>query len=68
MSVLWKKYRKTGLAEMRPYLPGESLQGVSVSNEDILEEGGMIARNPSNHRDQWYVAASFFRQNYEEVK
>lgn len=63
----WKKYRRKGLSEMRPYIPGESLENISVSNTDTPEEGGMIARNPKNHDDQWYVAKKYFEENLEEV-
>lgn len=48
---------------MRPYIPGESLDGVSVSAEDTPELGGMIARNPDNHEDQWYVNHDYFEKN-----
>jgi hypothetical protein len=61
----WKQYRKTALQEMRPYVPGEDLSGVSVNSEDTPELGGMIARNHDNHTDQWYVAKKFFEKNYE---
>ena len=64
---MWKKYRKTALQEMRPYIPGEDLSNVSVSKEDTPEEGGMIARNSKNPNDQWYIAKDFFEQNYEIV-
>ena len=60
----WKRYRKSGYQEMRRYIPGESLAGISLNKEDTPEEGGMIARNKDNHKDQWYVAAKFFRDNY----
>jgi hypothetical protein len=30
----FKQYRRKGLAEMRPYVPGEDLLGVSVSEAD----------------------------------
>lgn len=52
---------------MRPYIPGEDLTGISVSPENTPEEGGMIAQNPMNPKDQWYVAKDFFLANYEEV-
>ena len=53
----FKQYRRKGLAEMRPYVPGENLSGVSVSEEDDPPNDlGMIARNPKNHADKWYVA------------
>lgn len=64
----FKQYRRTGLSEMRPYIPGESLDGVSVSGTDTPEEGGMIARNPKNHADQWYVAKTYFEENLEAVE
>lgn len=66
----WKRYRRTGLSEMRPYVPGEDLTGVSVSDADKALptlEGGMIARNPKNHNDLWYVAKDYFEANLEEV-
>lgn len=64
---VFKQFRKKGLAEMRPYIPGEDLTGISVNKEDTPEEGGMIARNQDNHEDQWYVAKAFFQKNYEAV-
>lgn len=63
----FKNYRKKKLQPMRPYVPGEELFDVSISDEDNPEEGGMIAVNPENPRDQWYVAKAFFEANYEEV-
>lgn len=63
----FRPYRKSAIAEMRPYVPGEDLTGISVADCDTPEEGGMIARNPENHTDQWYVAARFFLQNYVAV-
>lgn len=62
---MWKKYRKTAIQEMRPYIPGEDLSGISVNAEDTPEEGGMIARNADNYEDQWYVSKAFFEKNYE---
>lgn len=62
----WKWYRKKGLACMRPYIPGEDLTHISLSETDIPEEGGMIARNPNNPlNDQWYVAKKYFEDNFE---
>ena len=58
-------YRKKTIQPMRPYVPGEDLTGISVSPEDTPEEGGMIAVNPKNPLDQWYVAKKFFEDNYE---
>jgi len=65
----FKLYRRTGLSELRYYLSGEDLLGASVSAEDIPESDiQMIARNPKNHDDQWYVARKYFEDNLEEVE
>jgi len=65
----WTQYRRKGVSEMRPYLPGEDLTGISVSKTDQPPvPGGMIARNPQNHADQWYVARHYFQENFEEVE
>ncbi len=63
---MWKNYIKTATQEIRPYIPGEDMTGISVSQEDSPEPGGMIARNSDNHLDQWYVAKDFFEKNYRE--
>jgi hypothetical protein len=62
---MFKKYRKKGVTQMRPYIDGEDLTGVSVSETDKPGPGGMIARNSDNHEDQWYVAREYFLKNYE---
>jgi hypothetical protein len=68
MGIEFKQYRRTGLSEMRPYILGEDLSSVSVSDEDAPEiDMGMIARNPKNHADQWYVARNYFEDNLELV-
>jgi len=64
----FKQYRRKGLSEMRPYIKGEDLTGVSVSQTDNPEtDMGMIARNPKDHNDKWYVARKYFEDNLEEV-
>lgn len=63
----FKKYKRTNVAEMRPYIKGEDLSDISVSNVDDPENDmGMIARNPQNHSDMWYVARKYFIENFEE--
>ena len=59
--------RKPTFIEARPYVSGESLEGISVSDEDRTRflEGGMIARNPDNPKDQWYINVRYFSQHYE---
>jgi hypothetical protein len=65
----WKKYKRKGLSEMRPYIFGEDLPLVSISEADRLngspKEGDMIARNPVNHDDQWLVAKKYFEDHLE---
>lgn len=64
----FKKYRRTNIAEMRPYVKGEDLTGISVSKTDDPENDmGMIARNPENHDDRWYVARTYFLANFEPL-
>lgn len=64
----WKNYKRKGVSEMRPYVKGEDLSNVSVSKEDDPEtDMGMIARNPKNHADQWYVNRKYFDDNLEPV-
>ena len=62
----FKRYRRTNVAEMRPYVKGEDLTGISVSEQDDPEtDMGMIARNPKNHSDKWYISRAYFEENYE---
>ena len=63
----YKEYRKKGTTEMRPYIPGESMLDVSINSQDTLEEGGMVARDKTNHKDQWYISKLYFKDNYEEA-
>lgn len=69
---MFRPYRRTNIAEMRPYVVGDVLAGVSISEADreagSPQEGDMIARNPTNHADQWLVAASYFQANFEPVE
>lgn len=61
----FKTYRKKNVQPMRPYEVGEDMTGISVNKEDTPELGGMIAVNPNNPEDRWYVAKKFFEDNYE---
>jgi hypothetical protein len=67
----FKQYRKKGIAEMRAYVAGEDMSGVSVSEVDKSngspKEGDMIVRNVKNHEDQWLISAKYFQDNFEEV-
>lgn len=68
---MWKQYRRKGFSEMRPYVPGEDVESISISEADRVngspKEGDMIARNPKNHADQWLVAKKYFEDNLEEA-
>jgi hypothetical protein len=65
----FQQYRRKQIAELRPYVEGEQLDGVSISASDRVagspKLGDMIARNPKNHADQWLVAAAYFADNFE---
>ena len=69
----FKQYRRTQIAEMRPFVLGENLadHNVSVSSVDLEagspKPGDMIARNPKNHADMWLVAAKYFADNFEPM-
>ena len=69
MNAPWNYYRRKGLSEMRPYVEGDAMLGISVSQPDkdagSPKLGDMIARNPKNHEDQWLVAAKYFAENLE---
>ena len=67
--MAFRQYRRKQIAELRPYIPGEEMNGISISAEDrnagSPKAGDMIARNPKNHADQWLVAAKYFADNFE---
>lgn len=67
MSV-FKRYRRKGFSELRPYVPGEDLSGVSVQQDQTPRAGGMIARNPSDHSDQWYITPEYVAEHLELVE
>ena len=60
-----KNYRKKNVQPMRPYIIGENMAGISVAECDTPESGGMIAVNPLDETDKWYIAKQFFKDNYE---
>jgi hypothetical protein len=67
----YSRYRRTQIAELRPYEPGEDLEGGSISAADKKvgspKAGDMIARNPEKHGDQWLVEAKYFAENFEPL-
>lgn len=72
MADAFKQYMKKQVAEMRPYVEQEPLSGVTISEGDAKNGspklGDMIARNPSNHKDQWLVSKKYFEDNYMEAE
>lgn len=70
MSDNFKRYRRSQIAELRPYVKGEVLsERVSISPHDLdigcPKVGDMIARNPKKHDDMWLVEAKYFAENFE---
>ncbi len=65
MNVPWRVYERRLATIMRPYIPGEDLSGISVSDVDNPKLGDMIARHASNHKDKWLVSKEYFETNYE---
>ena len=66
----FKQYKMKENKELRPYISGEDLTGISVSDVDKTLptlDGGYIARNPKNHADQWYVIELYFNENLDEA-
>ena len=65
------QYRRKQIAELRPYVPGEAMDEISVAEVDRQagspKEGDMIARNPANHADRWLVARAYFDANFEPL-
>lgn len=70
MNENFKLYRKKQLAEMRPYVMGESMDSISITDVDKKNGspklGDMIAHNPKNHADMWLVSEKYFVDNFEE--
>jgi hypothetical protein len=68
----FKPYCRKQIAEMRPYVAGETLdERVSISATDrdagSPKQGDMIARKPDDHDDQWLVAKEYFEANFEPL-
>lgn len=67
----FKKYKRKNIAEMRPYVEGEDMSGISISTTDEVngspKDGDMIARNPNDHSDQWLVGKEYFEDNFEQI-
>ena len=64
----FKQYLRTKISELRPYIEGEDLKGITITGVDIEagspRVGDMIARNPENHNDQWLMTENYFKENF----
>jgi hypothetical protein len=68
-------YRKKALQPMRPYVLGESMRYITVSEGHTPALGDMVAVAPDGaagqgedgHPDMWIIPAVFFKENYEWV-
>ena len=65
----WKSYeRKPTFMEMTQWMEGMEIKMYSISDADVAngnpKPGGMIARDPKNHADMWYINPEFFIANY----
>jgi hypothetical protein len=61
----YKNYVKKNVQPMRPYIQGEDLNGVGVPNGVVPFKGGMIAIDPNNEDDKWYVTEKLFKESYQ---
>ena len=52
---------------MRPYVEGEDLSGVNISEHDKnnIKAGDMIACDPDNPSDMWLVNQEYFKKTFE---
>ena len=60
----FKKYTRKGFSLIRDYVLDEDLSEISVSPEDTPEtDMGVIAVNPDNSKDKWYINRRYFEDN-----
>lgn len=63
----FKTYPRKGSVTARPYVIGEDMTYISLSavdSERASLDGGMIAQNPDNPDDQWYISPEYFSKNF----
>ena len=64
---MFKPHEKKGITMIRDYVPGEDMEGRSVSPNDTLCAGGKIACSKDNSEDTWYISEEYYNENYKEV-
>jgi len=66
--MTWRTFKRKGEVEATEYVPGQKMDGVSISEEDVKagspKAGDMIARNPVNYNDKWLINKAYFEKNY----
>ena len=63
-----KNDTKKAVQPMEPWTEETDMTGVSIGDEDQPPRvGGMIAHDPKNPVDRWYINPDFFLANYVEV-
>jgi len=62
----WRNYNSIEIVEMRPYQFGENMDEIRVNwdCDHPPTDLGMIARNPENHKEQWYIPRAHFETNF----
>ena len=63
----FQRYLRKQVSELRPYVPGEDLAGISVHPDQTPEEGDWVARQTHDHKDQWLVKRSYFEKHFEPL-
>jgi hypothetical protein len=61
----WKIYQRKGSVLATPWVRGMDMTGISVNKYDKPRKGGMIARDPDNPKEQWYINKPYFDSHYE---
>jgi len=70
--MAWKTYSTTQITEVRPYIPGEDMTNIEVSQADMDNgsplQGDMIGRDPNKPGREWVIGGAFFREYMKEVR
>ena len=63
----FRQYEFNNVKELRYYVSGENMSGVTISATDRANGhpmfGDLIARNPDDHTDQWLMTKQYFEAN-----
>ena len=66
----WNRYIKRGAIEATEWTIDTDMTLVSLSADDIEngnpKSGGMIARDPKNPNDRWYINPDYFNKHYRK--